>query len=338
MNRIMRWSVVWIVVLGLMSSAQTTVQLMDQTGTVVEITQPVERFASVYGIGTYYAYALGVSEMLVKGWFIGAKNLAQASDSLYRLEPRLERVLSSGDPNIEELVATGAQLIFADGSRHSAFAAQISELGVGVIQFLVETPEALKEAMLLAAVPFGADAMTRAGMFAADYDRVLDAIQSDLEDSAPVAAPRVLFLGTDALTVASGDMYQSWLIEAAGGLSVSSSLQGHWNDVNLEQILVWNPEVIVIPPYGPVQPATILENPDWQAISAVQTGRVHRMPRIFAPMDTPVPESMLGIVWLAELLHPDVMGFDLEEEMSRFYAFYYGYELQEDELTQLMSK
>jgi len=47
---------------------------------------------------------------------------------------------------------------------------------------------------------------------------------------------------------------------------------------------------------------------------------------------------MLGIVWLAELLHPDVMGFDLEEEMSRFYAFYYGCELQEDELTQLMSK
>jgi len=319
-------------------TAESVIQLTDQMGNVVEIPQPVERFASVYGIGTYFAYALGVDDRLVKGWYIGVKSLGQASEAMYRLEPRLPDLLSSGDPNIEEMVATGATLIFVDGARHAGFAEQMSDLGVAVIQFMVESPDALLEAMQLAATAFGEGAIERAHVFAADFHRVLARISADIQEASPLEAPRVLFLGTDPLTVSSGDMYQSWMIEAAGGIHVSSELTGYWNEVNLEQILLWDPEIIVIPPYGPVQPASLLGNPDWQAISAIRNGRVHRMPRVIAPMDTPVPESLLGIVWLAELLHPEVVGFNLEEEMERFYAYYYSYELSATEMETLLSQ
>ena len=332
----------WILCLGLIlslsvlaSAAQTDVEIVDQTGRTVQIGQPVERLVSVYGMGTYYVYALGASDRLVRAWYIGLKSPAQATDAMARLEPRIEELLTFGDPSVEEMVALETDLILVDGSRHAAFADQMLDLGVPVLQFLVETPEALKEGMLLAGAALGVASFEKAEGFVADYDRVMTALEQDVNGRGSEGPVRVLFLGTDPLKVASGAMYQTLMIEAAGGTSVSSDLTGSWNEVNLEQILVWNPEVIVIPPYGPVQAETILNHADWQAIAAVQAGRVHRMPRLFAPMDTPVPESLLGVVWLADVFYPGQLSVDLAAEANAFYARYYDYDLSTDELEML---
>ncbi len=126
-------------------------------------------------------------------------------------------------------------------------------------------------------------------------------------------------------------MYQTQLIEAAGGVSVSSDLAGSWNTVNLEQILVWNPDVIVIPPYGNVTVADLLANPDWQSVRAIQTGRVVKMPRVFGPMDTPLPESLLGVMWLSSAFYPERAIFDVRTEAVDFYETYYGYALSSEE-------
>ena len=313
------------------AASETVVEVVDQTGNTVRIPQPVERVVSVYGMGSYYVYTLGASDRLAKAWYVGVKGISQASDAMLRLEPRLEKILAFGDPNVEEMVALGTGLILVDGSRHAAFAEQMLDLGVPVLQFLVETPEALKEAVLLTGAALGVDAFRRAEAFIADYERILSAVAGDLAALSDTKGARVLFLGTDPLTVASGAMYQTHLIEAAGGVSVTSDLPGYWNEVGLEQVLLWTPDVIIIPPYGELQPVDLLTNPDWSALAAVQAGRVHRMPRIIAPMDAPVPESLLGVAWLADVLHPGVLTLDLGAEAEAFYAEYYGYVLSDEE-------
>jgi iron complex transport system substrate-binding protein len=126
-------------------------------------------------------------------------------------------------------------------------------------------------------------------------------------------------------------MYQTQLIEAAGGVSVSADLSGSWNTVSLEQILVWNPDVIVIPPYGSVTVADILGSEDWQSVSAVRAGRVLKMPRVFGTMDTPLPESLLGVVWLSSVFYPERAIFDARVEAADFYQTYYGYTLSSAE-------
>jgi iron complex transport system substrate-binding protein len=324
-----------VVAVAWVGLAEDAIEIVDQTGATVRISQPVERLASVYGAGTFYVYTLGAADRLVMAWYIGVKGIANATEAMSRLEPRLEEILSFGDPNVEEIVARDAQLVLVDGSRHATFAEQMAELGVPVIQYLVETPEALAEAVLLTGKALGPEALGRANAFLDDYDRVLSAVADDVEGLAPEERVRVLFLGTDRLQVASGDMYQTYLIEAAGGISVSQELAGYWNEVNLEQVLLWDPDVILIPPYGPVQPADVLNDPDWASIRAVRDGRVRRMPRVIAPMDTPVPESLLGVAWMANLFYPDRVRLDLRTEVDRFYAFYYGYELTEAELDRL---
>jgi len=324
--------------LGFVSVAEDVVTVTDQTGAVVRIEGPVERIASVYGAGTYYLYTLGVADRLVAGWYLGVKGISQAPEALFRLEPRLEDLLLFGNPNVEELVARGAQLILVDGSRHADFAAQMGELGVPVLQFLVETPEALFDAVRLIGEALGDETTARAEAFIADYERVFATVREDLASLPAEARARVLFLGTSPLSVASGEMYQTDLIEAAGGLLVSAELFGYWNEVSLEQILLWDPDVILIPPYGSVQPSDILENLDWQTVRAVRDGRVHRMPRLIAAMDAPVPESLLGVVWMADLFYPGLVSLDLAEEAVHFYATYYGLTLADEDLSLLTAR
>lgn len=336
MNRIWITTVI-VSLLTFAGFAQSDITILDQAGYSVTIPQPVEKLASVYGIGTFYVYALGAAERLVTAYYVGIKGLSYASEAMYRWEPRLADILSFGDPNVEELAASGAQVILSDGARYAAFAEQMAGIGVPVVQYLVETPEEMKEAMVLTGSLLGSNAQSRANVFIADYVRVSNTVARDLVDLDDEERVSVLFLGTSLTTAASGAMFQSHLIATAGGQSVTSNLLGYWNEVNLEQILLWNPEVIVIPPYGPVQPADILENPDWAAIDAVKAGRVHRMPRVIGPMDTPVPESLLGIVWMAKLFYPELVSLDLEEEVTRFYSFYYDFVLTNGEVEHLTS-
>jgi len=340
MSRVLCALMVTVLMAGLAGAAvaDEIVEVVDQTGASVRIPQPVQRLVSVYGAGTFYVYTLGASESLVMAWYIGVKGIGQASASMLRLEPRLEEILAFGDPNVEEVVARDAQLVLVDGSRHGAFADQMTELGVPVIRYLVETPDALVEAVLLTGTALGGTALDRANAFIEDYNRLLAAVATDVGSVTPEDRVRVLFLGTNPLQAASGEMYQTFLIEAAGGVSVTKELAGYWNEVNLEQILLWNPNVIVIPPYGPVQPSDILESPDWATIRAVQDGRVHRMPRVIAPMDTPVPESLLGVAWMASRFYPDLVRIDLAAEIDRFYSLYYGYDLTDEERELLIGR
>ena len=315
--------------------AQSETTVTDQSGRSITIPLPVEAIVSVHGLGTYYVYALGAGDRLAIAYYIGVRDLSSASEAMLRWEPRLPEILSFGDPNIEELVASGAQLVLADGSQHEAVAEQLRELGIPVVLYQAETPDEMKEAVMLTAQFLGPNAETKANAFIADYDRMVDAVSMDLASLDEDVRARVLFIGTSLTKVISGEMYQTYLIEAAGGISVSSELFGSWNEVNLEQILLWDPEIIVIPPYGPIQPADILENPDWQSLDAVQSGRVYRMPRMIAPMDTPVPESLLGIAWMAKTFYPELVTLDLAEEVVRFYANYYQFTPTDEELAQM---
>lgn len=318
--------------------AETIVEVVDQMGNTVQIPQPVERLASVYGVGTFYIYTLGSADRLVAAWYVGVKGISKASEAMFRLEPKLEEILCFGTPSVEEMVARNVELVMVDATRHSQFAAQMQELGIPVIQYVTETPETLRYAVRMTGRALGPDAEERAEAFCTDFDRVFSTVKAAFAKRAAEERVRVLFVGTKSLRVASGDMYQNDLIEAVGGILVSHDLRGYWNDVNLEQVLLWNPEVILIAPYGSVQPADFLDNPDWQTISAVRNRRVHRMPRVIAPWDTPVPESLLGVVWMADVFYPGEIDLTLSSEIERFYTDYYNYMLTEEELTHLTSR
>ncbi len=309
-----------------------SVEIVDQAGMTVTIPQPVRRIASPYSVATFYVYSMGMGDRLVVAGYLGT-NTDAAKDAMRAIDPNFDALstavstLSQKEANIEELAALEPDLLLASARTDWLDAA--GELGLAIIRFDGESPEKLKEAMSLLGAALGPDAAYRAEQFNAYYDETLAKIVVQTEGiENPV---RVYFSGTDALRAASADMVQTMMIEAAGAVSVSSDLVGYWNDVNLEQVAVWNPDVIFFPPYGGAN-AEAFDAPEWANIKAVQDGKVYGVPKLVAPWDTPVPDSILGIIWMAETLYPDQVDLNCPAEVTNFYSRFYGYSVTDSDL------
>lgn len=322
-----------LLVLLVAMSGWGEITLTDQAGRQVTLPAPPARVASIYGIATWYVYALGASHLLVAASYIGLRGQAEAL--VAELDPGFNerpRILS---PNVdlEQILAWEADLVLGSVIKHAGLALLLEEVGVPIILYQAERWAGIEEATGLTAQALG---RPQVGQELLSYlDNQHERVKAALAALPPEARPRVLFCGTDPLRVASGDMFQTQLIQLAGGESVTASLPGYWQNVNLEQVLVWDPQVIVIAPYGPVTPEDLLAAPDWQAVSAVRQGRVYKMPRLAAPWDIPVPEAALGLLWLAHTLHPDLLPLDLAAEVDFFYRSFYRWQLPEEVLTRL---
>jgi iron complex transport system substrate-binding protein len=292
-----------------------SVEVVDQGGVTVSVPQPVRRIVSAYGVSTYYVYNVGASDQLVGAAYLGTKKPDISTIGQY-------------ETNIEELAALEPDLILAAARTDWLDAAE--ELGIPILRFEGETPAALQEAVSLLGSVLGPNAGYRAEQFNAFYDHTLQQI---IDQTGSIdAVTRVYFSGTEPLRVASGDMYQTSMVEAAGGESVSKELVGYWNDVNLEQVLVWEPDVILVPTYGGASVEAFTESEEWAVVKAVQNGQVYMLPQFVAPIDTPLPDSILGIIWMAETLYPGQVDLGCEAQATYFYNTFWDYAITEEEV------
>ncbi len=55
-------------------------------------------------------------------------------------------------------------------------------------------------------------------------------------------------------------------------------------------------------------------------------------------MDGPPSVSqVIGAVWAAETIYPDVYNFDLPKEVKEFYSLFYHHELTDSELNEILA-
>jgi iron complex transport system substrate-binding protein len=316
-----------------------SITVQDQAGEDVEIHMPVWHVISAHGPTTFMFYAVGAGDRLVGASYLGARDPNGAA-AMERIDPRsvgftTDEYFSQDEFNIEEAIKLDPNLVAA--TVRTSWIDSVEELGVPVVRYEAETPDLLEEAMLMTGQIMGPYGEARAQAWVNYYDSVFHQVvqeTSALDDEERV---KVLFTGTDPLRVASGQMYQSAIIEAAGGVSATTELVGYWNDVNLEQVAIWDPDVILVPPYGGASVEAITESPEWQILDAVVDGRVYKVPKLVAPWDTPTPDSVLGVIWMAERLYPDLITLDCAAETEYYYNTFYDYDISEEEVQNLCS-
>jgi len=105
-------------------------------------------------------------------------------------------------------------------------------------------------------------------------------------------------------TPGAGTFYTG-LIAMAGGRSVTADLPSQWAQVSLEQLLVEDPDLILLGDamWG-VTPGSVAARPGWNALTAVKAGRV-------LPFDDNLivrfgPRQVDGLEALAAIFHPEV--------------------------------
>lgn len=108
------------------------------------------------------------------------------------------------------------------------------------------------------------------------------------------------------------------------------SFSGDGNQVDLEQILLWNPEFIVFDPAGCYE--NVAENAQWQELTAIESGNYYKTP--YGPYgwlsSPPSVQRYLGMLWLGQLLYPEYTEYDLQTKVTEYYKLFYGCELTEE--------
>ena len=112
---------------------------------------------------------------------------------------------------------------------------------------------------------------------------------------------------------------------------------GAGNEVDLEQILLWDPDVIIFAPDSCYE--AIASSEQWQSAGAVARGEYYKTPSgpygwLSSP---PAVQRYLGMLWLGELLYPGYAEYDLQEKVTEYYKLFYGCDLTEDMYRELMA-
>lgn len=134
--------------------------------------------------------------------------------------------------------------------------------------------------------------------------------------------------GAGACRVPPPDWIQTWMVETVGARPVwkGSVAPGQWGAVSMEQVLAWDPDMVLVVCYGEsaVEAVEALKaDPVWRETRAFKAGRVHGFPGDWLSWDQPDARWGLGLLWVAKTVYPQVYGdLDLEAEMARFYGLY----------------
>jgi len=133
----------------------------------------------------------------------------------------------------------------------------------------------------------------------------------------------------------------SQLINLCGGVNVAQVplKQGNgMSDVNLEQVLQWNPDVIIT--NNPQYFKNVYQNSSWQNVKAVQNKKVYLAPT--APLGwfdrPPGVNTIIGIPWTAKVLYPDKFtSLNMTTLTKQFYQDFYHITLNDDDVKTIMS-
>lgn len=116
---------------------------------------------------------------------------------------------------------------------------------------------------------------------------------------------------------------------------------GMGNEVDMEQLILWNPEVIIFAPdsiYDSLKDSSYADAAAWGELDAVKNGEFYKTP--FGPYgwlaSPPSVQRYLGMLWLGQLLYPEYVDYDLKEEVTEYYRLFYGYDMTDavyEELT-----
>lgn len=291
----------------------------------------VQRVFAAGGPAAVLVYVLAPDTLL--GW------PSRLDDKARRLLPRvradlphLGRLSGRGSTiTIESLLVMQPDLILDAGTvdpTHLSSAERVSQqAGLPYVLIdgrLPDHPAQLREVGALLGVP------TRGETLAKAAERIFDLRQTILTREAGRARPRVYYArGADGMETGLDGSINMEVFNFTGAHNVAAQAgNGGVARVSMEQILAWDPELIVT--QYPEFAQRVVQDPLWRTVHAVREQRVYLAPRSpFGWLDGPPSVNrLIGVQWLLSRLypnrHPELAPSRMREAVIDFYRAFYG--------------
>lgn len=307
---------------GMVSHYPITVT--DQAGREVTIEEEPQRLASAYYITTSLLMALDLDEKMV-----GIEDNPDYRPIYALSAPHLLNLPWVGTAKVldaEACTALEPDLVILP-LRLQDSAEILEDLGIDVLLVNPESQELLTEMILLVGTACNREK---------EAENLLDFLsrqESYLRDSlADAVAPKVYLSGnSNFLSTAGNAMYQADMIHLAGGNNVAAEIpDSYWAEIDYEQLLSWNPDYIILASSAKYTVEDVLNDPNLADCTAVRSGNVYQIPADAESWDSPVPSSILGALWLANILHPELLtDADCAAIMDEYYETFYQFTYSE---------
>jgi iron complex transport system substrate-binding protein len=239
-------------------------------------------------------------------------------------------------PNVEELLALEPDLVFQWGHLNDDIIDPLVNAGLNVALIRIGKEEFTRKWLTMMGAMTGK--LEKAKAMIGWRDEVIAEVRAATADIPDEDRPRTLYFMNylSKLRVAGGKSYNNFYINLAGGKNVADDL-GMFAEVGLEQILEWDPEVILLNGFeAKLSPQDIYKNELLADLSAVKNRRVYKMPLGGYRWDPPNQESPLTWLWLSMVLHPDKFDWDLADRINNNYEFIYGQSVDADDVANIL--
>ncbi|SPF31899.1 ABC-type transporter, periplasmic subunit [Candidatus Desulfosporosinus infrequens] len=312
--------------------------ITDSAGKQVEIPINIQRIADAWPAHNEVLAMLGEGNKIV-----ATAHTPESKPWLYKVNPAMNKAVNTFTPNIniEELIKTKPDIAIMPLADKAID--KISEVGIPVVQLDFKDFNGLKSCFLLTGDILGDVAKQKAQLYVNYLDSKLKMV-TDVTSKIPLEnRPKVLHLTSLSPNIADGGntIVDAW-IQTAGGVNAASEVTGNGKEVSMEQILKWNPDVIILGTLftSPnAKNADLLKtDPRWQKIKAVMNGRVYVNPIGAFMWDRYGAEEALQIQWAAKTLNPDKFAdVDMNQITKDFYKTFFSYNLTEDETNRILT-
>ncbi len=309
-----------------------TIAITDFSGTEIKVKQPVQKIVSMYGLATQTLFLMGEGDKV-----FGSTKMA-VNDAFIKLaypgaSKKMKLVISPNGSNVEEIAKINPDLVIAAFWNSEQVKKQLGDLKIPIITLNMETPKNyIKSIEILSKI---LNDEQRARSIIDYYD---ENMQKILKKTNTIKnKPKVMLveysMRSKSLKVPGKEYFQNTIINMAGGESVSNTLPGGWNIVNVEQVAKWDPDIIITVSYSLKYTSedlkkTIMNDVAWKNIRAVKSGKVYAMPNDGESWDYPAPKWILGLYWMAKTIHPEIFGsLNVKEEAANFYKKFYNLDI-----------
>jgi iron complex transport system substrate-binding protein len=262
----------------------------DQAGNTVTIRKEPQRIVSLIPSNTEIAYALHLDKQMVgdttnDDYPEAAKKLAKVGDM--KIDP-------------EKVLALKPDLVLANTANGRETIDQLKKLGLTV---LVTDAKSLRDVYKsIDLIATATNHKRDAGILIAQMEKVKQDILHKVSTVPKEKRVKVWVEIDPTLFTAGGDTFLNEMVTLAGGDNVAAGMKG-WPQVSAEQVIKWNPDVI-ISTYGSTN--QILTRKGWENVSAVKNKRVYAVdPNL---VSRPGPRIIQGVEQMAKDMYPDKFG------------------------------
>ena len=320
------------------TAAETRV-FTDSTGRQITVPARIDKVAVSGPLAQIVVFALCPDKLVgvANEWDESAQ---QFLDEKYYNLPLLGQLYGGkGELNLETLLGSGAQVVIDVGEAKSTIVEDLDALqeqtGIPFVHIDAKLAS-MDETYTMLGDLLG---MADEAKALSDYCRsVYDSVKSAVDG---VEKANLLYItGDTGLNVIAQGSYHSEVIDMlSNNLAVvdEPSSKGTGNEVDMEQILNWNPDVILFAP-GSIY-ATVGEDAAWQGVTAIKDGAYYEVP--MGPYNwmgfPPSVQRLLGMQWMAKVLYPDAVDYDMYEAASTYFQMFYHCDLTREQYDALVA-